>query len=115
MKKRYPHYITLQKDISETTSPYSSPLYFNVYGGKCRCFLDKLSSGSVEDRVNTYQVVIPDPKMGAVGENWRVMIQLSKSDKKTYDLLGYVTDFAQYDRVCVLYFEVLKDNQIAGG
>jgi hypothetical protein len=108
---RYPHIIIIQK-VTETSSPYEEPEYETIYEGRCRCFMDKQSSMAGDGfSENYYQVVIPSPKMVAIGENFKVGVKYHSSNV-AWDLVGYVKDFARYDRVCNIYFQVVKDNQI---
>lgn len=114
MKERYPHHINIEKCITEV-SPYEQPLFFPVFGSKCRCFLLGQSDNGTEIKTNTYKVIIPGYHLGAISENFKVYIFMKKNSE-TYDLSGYVTNVAQYDRVCEVYFEEIKDNKpIMGG
>jgi len=62
----------------------------------------------------THQVVIPDRSMPEIGENYKVGVKMHTSkDAKDWTLVGYVKDFARYDRVCNLYFQMVKENLIA--
>lgn len=109
---RYPHKILIQSVIGEV-SPYKSPTYTNVFEGRCRCFMDKRSSNGDDLSENNYQVVIPSPKMVDIGENFKVSVKMHNTiNGKEWDLVGYVKDFARYDRVCNLYFQEIKDLQI---
>lgn len=110
---RYPHKIIIQKTV-ETANPYDTPIYETIYEGRCRCFMDKQSTMAGDGfSENYYQVVIPSPRMVEVGENFKVGVKmLLHSNDKKWDYVGYVKDFARYDRVCNLYFQVVKDNQI---
>jgi hypothetical protein len=48
-----------------------------------------------------------------VGENYKVGVKFQNtSNGKEWDVIGYVVDFARYDRVCNLYFSLVKDQQI---
>lgn len=110
---RYPHKIIIQRPVGHE-NPYEDVSYETVFEGRCRCFLDKLSNAAGEGiSEGDYQVVIPSPRMVDVGENFRVGIktQYTSSEKK-WDFVGFVKDFARYDRVCNVYFQVVKDNQI---
>jgi len=65
------------------------------------------------DSENNYQVVIPSPKMVDIGENYKVGVKFQHTtNEKKWDIVGYVVDFARYDRVCNLYFSLVKDQQI---
>lgn len=110
---RYPHKIIIQQVITNS-DPYISPVYETVFTGRCRCFLDKPTSVYEDDiTTNNYQVVIPSPKMIDVGENFKVAVKFHNTPKdREWDLIGYVKDFARYDRVCNLFFQEIKDNQI---
>jgi hypothetical protein len=111
---RYPHKIIIQEVVGERT-PYNEPTYETVFEGRCRCFLDKKAAGGDDITANDYQVVIPSPKMVDVGENFKVGVKFQNATNgKAWDLVGFVKDFARYDRVCNLYFQVIKDNQIEG-
>lgn len=110
---RYPHYIIIQKVITDN-DPYGQPVYETIFTGRCRCFL-KNQTSPFEDEVttNNYQVVIPYPKMVDVGENFKVGVKLHSTSKdQKWDKIGYVKDFARYDRVCNLDFQEIKDLQI---
>jgi hypothetical protein len=51
--------------------------------------------------------------MPNVGENYKVGVKFQHtSDDREWDVVGYVVDFARYDRVCNLYFSLVKDQQI---
>lgn len=109
---RYPHKIIIQKSIGDF-SPYQSPTYTNVFEGRCRCFMDKRSANGDDITENSYQVVIPSPQMVDVGENFKVFVKMQNTiNGKDWDLIGFVKDFARYDRVCNLYFQVVKDNEV---
>lgn len=110
---RYPHKIIIQKVVTES-SPYADAEYETVYEGRCRCFMDGRSSIDTQgDSESDYQVVIPSPKMVDVGENYKVGVKFQHtSNGKEWDVIGYVVDFARYDRVCNLYFSLEKDQQI---
>lgn len=109
---RYPHKILIQSVIGEV-SPYQSPTYTNIFEGRCRCFMDKRSSNGDDLSENNYQVVIPSPKMVDIGENSKVYVKMHNTiNGKEWDLVGFVKDFARYDRVCNLYFQVIKDNAV---
>lgn len=110
---RYPHKIIIQKVITES-SPYEDATYETIFEGKCRCFMDRRSSIDAKgDSECNYQVVIPSPSMVDVGENYKVGVKLQNTNNdKDWDIVGYVVDFARYDRVCNLYFSMVKDNQI---
>ena len=110
---RYPHKIIIQKVITDS-DPYKRPVYETIFTGRCRCFL-KNQTSPFEDEIttNNYQVVIPYPKMVDVGENFKVGVKFHNTSKdKMWDLLGYVKDFARFDRVCNLFFQEIKDLQI---
>ena len=110
---RHPHKIIIQKVIN-SNSPYDEPTYETIYEGRCRCFMDKQSSLAGDGfSENYYQAVIPSPRMVDVGENFKIGIKLDKTtNDREWDIVGYVKDFARYDRVCNVYFQVVKDNQI---
>lgn len=100
---------------SNTSNPYGATDYSEVYRGACKCFLDKKSAfrtNKVMD--NTFQVVIPDRSMPEIGEGYKVAIRYhtSPKDEDTYDLVGYVVDFSRYNRVCNLYFQIIKEEMI---
>ena len=110
---RFPHKIIIQKVVTES-SPYNDAEYETIYEGRCRCFMDGRSSIDVQgDSESNYQAVIPSPKMPNVGENYKVGVKFQHtSDDREWDVVGYVVDFARYDRVCNLYFSLVKDQQI---
>lgn len=109
---RYPHKILIQSITGERT-PYQEPTYTNVFSGRCRCFMDKRSPEGDELTENSYQVVIPNPKMVDIGEGFKVFVKMQNTvNGKEWDLIGFVKDFARYDRVCNLYFQVVKDETI---
>ena len=61
----------------------------------------------------SHQVVIPDRNMPDIGENFKVGVKMHTSpDEREWTLVGYVKDFARYDRVCNLYFQMVKENLI---
>lgn len=110
---RYPHTIIIQKP-NGSENPYEDVSFTTIYEGRCRCFLDKLSNAN-NDSISEgdYQVVIPSPRMVDVGENFKVGVKFQHtSNDKRWDIVGYVRDFARYDRVCNLYFQIVKDNMI---
>lgn len=110
---RYPHKIIIQNSVGDSDNPYSDSTFETVFEDRCRCFLDKRSSGTDgEITENSYQVVIPSPNMVDIGENFKVGVKLQHNSGRKWDLVGFVKDFARYDRVCNLYFQVTKDNQI---
>ena len=94
--------------------PYQEPTWRKVYEGRCRCFLHRESGyriGKVMDC--THQVVIPDRNMVQIGENFKVGVKMhTNKDNRNWDLVGYVKDFARYDRVCNLFFQMVKENII---
>ena len=109
---RYPHKILIQSVVGEA-SPYQTPTYVDVFEGRCRCFMDKRSSNGDDMTENNYQVVIPSPKMVDIGENFKVFVKMQNTiNGKAWDYVGFVKDFARYDRVCNLYFQVVKDNEV---
>lgn len=95
-------------------TPYKRPEWKQVYTGRCRCFLHRESGyriGKVMDC--THEVVIPDRNMVQIGENFKVGVKMhTNKDNRTWDLVGYVKDFARFDRVCNLYFQMVKENVI---
>lgn len=108
---RYPHYIVIQKPIS-SENPYEEVQYETVFEGLCRCFLDRVPySGGGDLSQNNYQAVIPSPRMPNIGENYKVGVKVG-INTDSYDHVGYVRVFARYDRVCNVYFEVIKDHMI---
>ncbi len=107
------HIVILQP--AESNNPYEAVEYEQVYSGKCKCFLDKKSAfrtNKVMD--NTFQVVIPNRSMPDIGEGYKVGIRYHTSPKEegSYDLVGYVVDFSRYNRVCNLYFQIVKEEMI---
>lgn len=111
---RYPHKILIQKMVGEAT-PYQDAEYATVYEGRGRYFLKSkaaINDGDVSE--DTYQIVIPSSKIEDIGENFKVAVKHQHtSSEKEWDLVGFVTNFARYDRVCNVFFQVIKDNQIA--
>lgn len=110
---RYPDTIIILRTDEE--DPYAEEvLWTEVYRGRCRCFLNRQAGyriGKVMDC--THEVVIPDRSMPDIGENFKVGIHMhtSPSDRE-WTLVGYVKDFARYDRVCNLFFQMVKENLI---
>ena len=112
---RYPDTIVILK--TEGGDPYHEPTFEEVYRGRCRCFLDR-QAGFRTNRVMdcSHQVVIPDRNMPDIGENFKVGVKMHTSpDEREWTLVGYVKDFARYDRVCNLYFQMVKENLIEEG
>ncbi len=100
----------------DTNNPYGKAEYEQVYRGECKCFLDKKSAfrtNKVMD--NTFQVVIPNRNMPDIGEGYKVAVRYHTSPKDTgaFDLVGHVVDFSRYNRVCNLYFQIVKEEMIA--
>lgn len=117
--QRYPHEILIQKVVQEQTEQFSpweeNVKYENVYKGECICYLNSQSryrSQKVMDSV--FCVVIPDPTMVDIGENFRACVHYPQSPSKNkYNIIGYVKDFARYSRNCMLFIQVIKENMIA--
>ena len=109
---RYPDKIIILEAVGG--DPYNEPTWNKVYEGRCRCFLHRESGyriGKVMDC--THEVVIPDRNMVQIGENFKVGVKMhTNKDNRNWDLVGYVKDFARYDRVCNLYFEMVKENLV---
>jgi hypothetical protein len=62
---------------------------------------------------STHQVVIPDRYMPEIGENFKVGVRMhTNTSNRNWDLVGFVKDFARYDRVCNLNFQMVKENLI---
>lgn len=112
---RYPDTIIILRPIGDS-SPYANDVTWEqVYSGRCRCFLDRQSAFRTNKVMDcTHQVVIPDRYMPEIGENFKVGIKMhTNKSNRNWDLVGYVKDFARYDRVCNLYFQMVKENLIA--
>lgn len=111
--KRYPDQIIILKPIN-TGNPYETPSYEQVYTGACRCFLDRQAAFRTNRVMDCdYQVVIPDRNMVEIGENYKVGVKMhTNPSTMNWDLVGYVKDFARYDRVCNLYFQMVKENLV---
>lgn len=109
---RYPDEIIILE--SEGRGPYEDPVFTEVYRGKCRCFLDRQAAFRTNRVMDcSHQVVIPDRYMPDIGENSKVGVHMHTSpDEREWTLVGYVKDFARYDRVCNLYFQMVKENLI---
>lgn len=111
---RYPDKFVIMKPMGEINDPYNAPEYAPVYTGACRCFLRKttaLRNGSVKD--SDFRIVVPNRRMPEIGENYRACVKMHTStDARYWDLVGYVTDFARYDRVCNIDFQMIKENVI---
>lgn len=109
---RYPDEIIILK--AEGGDPYHAPSWQLVYRGRCRCFLDRQAAFRTNKVMDcSYQVVIPDRYMEEIGENFKVGVRMHTSKTTRYwDLVGFVKDFARYDRVCNLYFQMVKENLI---
>ena len=110
---RYPDTIVILK--TDNDDPYAEEVkYTEVYRGRCRCFFLKSSNyrtGKVAEC--THEVVIPDCKMPEIGENFKVGVHMHNSPgDEQWTYVGYVRDFARYDRVCNLYFEIVKENLV---
>lgn len=110
---KYPDEIIILKPM-EGGTPYDAAPWEQVYRGKCRCFLDRQAAFRINKIMDcSYQVVIPDRHMVDIGENFKVGIKMHTSKSNhNWDLVGYVKDFARYDRVCNLYFQMVKENLI---
>lgn len=110
--KRYPDEILILRVEGDT--PYEEPDYHQIYRGKCRCFLSKQAAFRTNRVMDcTHEVVIPDRSMPEIGENFKVAIKMHTStNNRAWDLVGYVKDFARYDRVCNIYFQMVKENLI---
>ena len=109
---RYPDEIIILK--AQGGDPYKSPSWVQVYKGRCRCFLDRQAAFRINKIMDcTYQVAIPDRYMPDIGENFKIGVRMHTSKSNhDWDLVGYVKDFARYDRVCNLYFQMVKENLI---
>lgn len=109
---KYPDKIIILEAVGG--DPYNEPTWNKVYEGRCRCFLHRESGyriGKVMDC--THEVVIPDRNMVQIGENFKVGVKMhTNKDNRNWDLVGYVKDFARYDRVCNLFFQMVKENII---
>lgn len=112
--QKYPDDIVIL-EIHNGGNPFQKKAAFRVvYQGKCRCYLNKPAAFRVTKVMDCdYGVVIPDRSMVSIGENFKVGIRFHNSKtNKSWDLVGYVKDFARYDRVCNLYFQMVKENLI---
>lgn len=111
--QKYPDKIVIL-EVKEGGTPYKPAGYVQVYSGPCRCFLNKPAAFRTVKMMDCdYGVVVPDRHMIAIGENFKVGIKLHNSKStKSWDLVGYVKDFARYDRVCNIYFQMTKENLI---
>lgn len=109
---RYPDKIIILEP--EGGDPYNAPKWNEVYTGRCRCFLHRESGYRINKVMDcTHQVVIPDRSMPDIGENYKVGVKMHTSPTdRDWTLVGYVKDFARYDRVCNLYFQMVKENLI---
>ena len=110
---RFPHTILVQKAQGDFNNPFEEVGFENVYKGRCRCFIngqDRMRANKIMD--SDYHVVIPDPRMVTIGENYKANISYNVSGDEKYDVIGYVKDFVRYDKVCELFVQVIKENQI---
>lgn len=109
---RYPDEIIILKGIGG--DPYIAPEWQEVYKGRCRCFLDRQSAFRTNKVMDcTHQVVVPNPNMPEIGENWKVGVHMhGDPGERHWNLVGYVKDFARYDHVCNIYFQMVKENII---
>lgn len=110
---RYPDEIVIFEPNYES-NPYKHVKPTPVYRGRCRCFLDRQAAFRTNRVMDcSYQVVIPDRNMIEIGENFKVGVKMhTNKGNRNWDLVGYVKDFARYDRVCNLYFQMVKENLI---
>lgn len=108
----YPDRIIIQKPIND--GPYGSTNYETVYTGSCKCFLDKMSALRVTKVMdNHFCCVIPNRSMPDVGERYKVGVKYHNTKNgMNCDLVGYVLDFARYNRVCNVYFQIAKEEMI---
>lgn len=111
--QKYPDKIAIY-EVKNGGNPFESKDFTLVYGGKCRCYLSRQSAFRKKIMDCDYGAVIPDRTMIDIGENFKVAIKFhnSKSNNQ-WDIVGYVKDFARYDRVCNIYFQMVKENIIA--
>ena len=108
---RYPHKIIIQNSVGDSDNPYSDSTFETVFEGRCRCFLDKRSSGTDgEITENSYQVVIPSPNMVDIGENFKVGVKLQHNSGKKWDLVGFVKDFARIGDILLFHDFVVSPN-----
>lgn len=109
---RYPDTIIILEPVGG--DPYNEPTWRQVYTGRCRCFLHREAAFRTNKVMDCdYQVVIPDRNMVTIGENFKVGVKMhTDQSSRNWDLVGYVKDFARYDRVCNLNFQSVKENLI---
>ena len=110
--QKYPDKVIILKVNGD--GPYGNPVREQVYTGRCRAFLDGKARYRLERVMNsTYRVVIPDRKMPDIGENFVVAVRFHNNPSVLYwDVVGYVKDFARYERICEITFELVKENII---
>lgn len=112
---RYPHSILIQKPNGDFNNPFEEVHFTPVYSGRCRCFINgqaRFRSNKVMDA--DYHAVIPDPQMITVGENYQAFVSYNTGREKKYEVIGFVKDFVRYDKVCEVFIQVIKENQIQG-
>lgn len=111
---RFPHKIAILKPTSGD-NPYVETDYTYVYQGRGRCFLNRQSAFRTNKVMDCdYQVVIPDRSMVEVGETYKICVKFQNTPNSSdWDLIGFIKDFARYDRVCNIYFQMVKENIIS--
>ena len=112
---RFPHTILIQKPSDGYNNPFKEASYEDVYKGRCRCFINgqaRFRSQKVMDA--DFHAVIPDPGMVTIGENYKANVSYDLNSETKYDVIGFVKDFVRYDKVCEVFIQVIKENQIEG-
>ena len=111
---RFPDKFIVMQPVGNIDDPYNPPEYKMLYSGKCRCYLRKPTAtriGTVKD--SDFRIVVPDRSMPDVGENFRVCVKMhTNKNNRFWDHVGYVSDFARYDRNCEIDFNMVKENVI---
>ena len=109
----YPDKVIISKPLSD--DPYERNVTYEViYSGACKCFLDKKSALRITKAMdNNYCCVIPNRSMPDIGERYKVGVKYHNTQNgKNCDLVGFVLDFARYNRVCNLYFQIIKEEMV---
>ena len=112
---RYPHTILIQRAEGDFNNPFEDVSFEDVYEGRCRCFINgqaRFRSNKVMD--SDYHVIIPNARMVAIGENYKANVSYNIGGVRKYEVIGYVKDFVRYDKVCEIFIQVVKENQIEG-
>lgn len=109
----YPDKLIILRPTSD--DPYDENMaYEPVYMGACKCFLDKKSAfRTTKVMDNNFCCVIPNRSMPDVGERYKVGVKYHNTKNgKNCDLVGFILDFARYNRVCNLYFQIIKEEMV---